>query len=102
MKSEPFKADPIEFWKKQQHAFPALSRVTRKYLCIPATSASSERTFSTTGLIITEKRNRLKPDIVSAMVFLHGSWDLVEKYWVKKDKEERDTKCQNNLVVLDE
>ena len=86
------------------NAFPALSRVARKYLCIPATSASSERTFSTTGLIITEKRNRLKPDIVSAMVFLHGSWDLhlVEKYWVKKDKEERDTKCQNNLVVLDE
>ena len=84
------------------YAFPALSRVARKYLCIPATSASSERTFSTTGLIITEKRNRLKPDIVSAMVFLHGSWDLVEKYGVKEDKKERDTKCQSNLVVLDE
>ena len=27
-------------------------------VCIPATSASSERTFSTTGLIITEKRNQ--------------------------------------------
>ena len=36
------------------------------------------------------------------MAFLHGSWNLVEKYWVKKDMEERDTKCQNNLVVLDE
>ena len=57
MRSEPFKTDPIEFWKKQQYAFPALSRVARKYLCIPATSASSERTFSTTGTIVCEKRN---------------------------------------------
>lgn len=55
MKSDPFKTDPIEFWKKQQYAFPALSRVARKYLCIPATSASSERTFSTTGLIILKR-----------------------------------------------
>ena len=75
---------PIEFWKKQQYAFPALSRVARKYLCIPATTACSERTFSTTGLIITEKRSRLKPDIVSTVVFLYGSWELVEEYWLKK------------------
>ena len=102
MKSDPFKTDPIEFWKKLQYAFPALSRVARKYLCIPATSASSERTFSTTGLIITEKRSRLKPDIVSTVVFLYGSWELVEEYWLKKDKEEREKQTQKTVVVVDD
>ena len=59
-------------------------------------------TLRSLSLTLNEGGTDLKPDIVSAMVFLHGSWDLVKKYWVKEDKEERDTKCQKNLVVLDE
>ena len=102
MRSEPFKSDPIEFWKKQQYAFPGLSRVARKYLCIPATSASSERTFSTTGAMVCEKRNRLKTDIISTVVFLYGSWELVEEFWIKKEREERELDKQKDLVVLDE
>ena len=34
------------------------------------------------------------------MVFLHGAWDLVEEYWMKKDKEERDNESKKNVVVL--
>ena len=42
----------------------------------------------------------METDIVSTMVFLHGAWDLVEEYWMKKDKEERDNESKKNVVVL--
>ena len=39
------------WWKENSARYPLLSQLARKYLCIPA--ASSERSFSTAGLIIT-------------------------------------------------
>ena len=39
-------------------------------LPIMASSVSSERAFSSTGITITKRRNRLKPDIVEALQFL--------------------------------
>lgn len=35
-----------------------------------ASSVSSERAFSSAGITITKRRNRLKPDIVEALQFL--------------------------------
>ncbi|KYN09384.1 hypothetical protein ALC57_18489, partial [Trachymyrmex cornetzi] len=48
-----------------------LSELCKKYLCIPASSTESERTFSTTGQIISDRRSRLKPKNVDILVFLH-------------------------------
>jgi hypothetical protein len=39
-------------------------------LPIMASSVSSERAFSSAGITITKRRNRLKPDIVEALQFL--------------------------------
>ncbi|KAK0137901.1 Zinc finger BED domain-containing protein 1 [Merluccius polli] len=55
-------ADPLEWWKMSQNFYPRLSNLARKYLCIPATSASSERVFSTGGNVVTCLRSSLKPD----------------------------------------
>ena len=52
--------------------------------------------------MVCEKRNRLKPDIISTVVFLYGSWELVEEFWMKKEREERELDKQKDLVVLDE
>jgi hypothetical protein len=35
-----------------------------------ASSVSSERAFSSAGITITKRRNRLKPDIIEALQFL--------------------------------
>jgi hypothetical protein len=56
-----------------EHAalFPYLSQVVRRYLVMPATSASVERLFSVAGQVVTAKRNRLHPSSVTLLVFLH-------------------------------
>lgn len=48
--------------------------LARDYLTIMATSVSSERTFSSAGIIITKHRNRLKGDIVEALQVLKSAF----------------------------
>jgi hypothetical protein len=43
----------------------------RRYLAMPATSASVERLFSVAGQVVTAKRARLDPSTVTLLVFLH-------------------------------
>lgn len=49
-------ANPLEWWRLHQTNFPRLANLAKKYLCIPATSAPSERAFSTGGNIVTCQR----------------------------------------------
>jgi len=37
--------NPLEFWQQHKETFPDLYKLSLKYLCIPATSFSSERVF---------------------------------------------------------
>ncbi|XP_056097499.1 E3 SUMO-protein ligase ZBED1 [Rhinichthys klamathensis goyatoka] len=62
--------NPLEWWKVHEANFPRVSQLAKKYLCIPATSAPSERAFSTGGNIVTCQRATLKPDKVNQLVFL--------------------------------
>jgi len=66
-----FDLDYLEWWKTRADKFPALATLARKYLCIPATSANAERTFSIAGNIVTPKRNCLSSENVNMLVFLY-------------------------------
>jgi hypothetical protein len=46
--------DPLMWWKHHQEEFPDLSRITRQYLVVPATSVFPERFFSRVGLVQTD------------------------------------------------
>lgn len=48
-----------------------LSEIALKYTMIPATSVPSERIFSKTGQIMSARRNRLLPDNLDTLIFLH-------------------------------
>ena len=63
-------SDPLEWWKLHEITFPMLSKVAKKFLAVPATSAASERLFSRSGKIVTPTRASLKPDKVEMLVFL--------------------------------
>ena len=62
--------DPVKWWKTYSVQLPFLSSLARKYLCIPATSVSSERAFSVSGNIITSKRSCLHPENTEMLTFL--------------------------------
>ncbi|XP_040065274.1 E3 SUMO-protein ligase ZBED1-like [Ixodes scapularis] len=63
--------DALKWWRDHESKFPAVAQLAMKYMCIPASSASSERVFSTAGNIVTAKRSCLLPENVSSLVFLY-------------------------------
>ncbi|KAH7958664.1 hypothetical protein HPB49_004079 [Dermacentor silvarum] len=63
--------DALKWWKDNESKFPLVAELAKKYMCIPASSASSERVFLTAGNIITAKRSCLLPENVSCLVFLY-------------------------------
>lgn len=65
------KEDPLVWWKDHQYEYPLLSHLAKRYLCIPGTSVSSERVFSTAGDIITAQRSALLPEHVDQLLFLN-------------------------------
>ncbi|XP_064468535.1 E3 SUMO-protein ligase ZBED1-like [Ornithodoros turicata] len=70
-------SDPCKWWNEVcQHKFPILGKLARKYLGIPATSASSERAFSVAGNVATPRRASLLPSHVQQLTFLHDNLRL--------------------------
>ena len=67
--------DPLIWWKANAGSFKCLSILAKKYLCVAATSVASERVFSTSGNIVSAKRNRLSPETVDMLTFLAKNLD---------------------------
>jgi len=65
--------NPLEWWRVNNNTYPHLSKLALKYLSIPATSAPSERVFSTAGLTIAKERAWLESSRANELVFLHES-----------------------------
>lgn len=62
--------EPLQWWQQNKTTFPTLAKLSKRYLCIPATSVPSEREFSAAGNIVSAKRNCLKPGKVNELCFL--------------------------------
>ena len=68
--------DPL-LWYKQRQDLQNVYQLVRRILCVPATSASVERVFSTAGNICTKKRVRLSPLYLNILTFLKHNRDIV-------------------------
>ena len=73
-------SDPLAWWKEHENTLPFFAKLARKTLNVPASSAPSERVFSSAGNYVKKCRARLRSDIVEATVFLHGCWKKMEAY----------------------
>jgi hypothetical protein len=58
--------DLCAFWARYERCYPSLARMAFDILSIPAMSAECERVFSSAKLLITDRRGRLKEDIIEA------------------------------------
>jgi len=63
----------LKFWKDHAKDLPKLSCLARVYLCIHAGSVPVECLFSTTGIILNNKRSSLSRDKVNMITFIHDN-----------------------------
>jgi len=83
--AEPAPADDnvLAWWKLRATQFPIVSKLARKYLGVPSSSASVERLFSLAGNVISDERSSFDSHNAEALIFLRASWmpmlDYMEK-----------------------
>ncbi|XP_021305671.1 zinc finger BED domain-containing protein RICESLEEPER 2 isoform X3 [Sorghum bicolor] len=63
----------LHYWKVNALRFPIVSSLAKKFLVVPASSVSSESTFSCGGRVLDDYRSSLKPATVQALVCA-SSW----------------------------
>ena len=61
---------PLHWWELECKRLLLLSIAVRKYLCVCATSVTSERVFSIGGQVVNSRRSCLKPHKVNSLIFL--------------------------------
>ena len=76
MNSHP-QTSSFEYWAQVSLRYPIVAQATHKYLCIPASSATSERSFSKAGHIVRVRRARLSEEHVKELSFLSWNQDLM-------------------------
>jgi len=67
--------DFIQFWLDNKSVLPKLYTVARQVLCVPASSAASERVFSTAGRLLEKRRTTSSPATVNSLLFLHSNME---------------------------
>ena len=66
--------DPVVWWKQNAGAYPVLAELAKTHLPLQATSAPSERVFSTASLVISAKRAGLGNEVAGKLLFLKQNW----------------------------
>ena len=75
--NSPPKTCSLQYWAQASLRYPIVAQAARKYLCIPASSATSERSFSKSGHIVRARRARLSDEHVKELSFLSWNQDLM-------------------------
>lgn len=70
--------DLCKFWHDNRKVYPNLYKLSLKYLCVPASSASAESKFSLGGFVVNDKRVRLNPSVVNDILVLKSVFDNME------------------------
>lgn len=67
--------NPVDWWNQKTKDFPKLSKLAIAIHAIPASSTPSERAFSQSGSVITEKRVSLNPEAVEDILIIRSDSD---------------------------
>jgi hypothetical protein len=62
----------LEWWNKHSLIFPQLALLAKSLFGVPASSATSERVFSSSGQILEKRRQSLDPEIVDDILLIRN------------------------------
>ncbi|CAI6371303.1 unnamed protein product [Macrosiphum euphorbiae] len=69
--------DPLIFWNINKDSLGTIPTCAKKFLCVPATSVPSERIFSKAGIVVSDRRSRLKAKNENMLIFINqNDWLL--------------------------
>lgn len=71
---------PLEWWFSKKEKYKLLAQLALRILCIPATSAPSERVFSVAGLTIAKDRAWLASQTANELLFLHDAIPAMKRF----------------------
>ena len=91
--------DPIAWWLLQKHRYPNLSQMALDILSIPCMSADVERLFSSCGLTLEDRRNRMGPELLEALECLK-SWQKIKEFNILESLVASGGKVQRRRGVL--
>lgn len=74
------KVNILQWWQSVRHTLPILAKVARGVLCIPAASSSSERVFSASGSIVSDKRHNLATSTTKKLTLIKCNYDYIRPY----------------------
>jgi hypothetical protein len=66
----------LGWWSKHSLLFPQLALLAKSLFGVPASSATSERIFSSSGRILEKRRQSLSPDIVDNILMIRNFRDM--------------------------
>jgi len=66
----------LEFWRKNEARLPRLAEIARAYLSVQPTQADMERSFSAAEYTLADRRKRLSPNTLEAIMFLQQNYHL--------------------------
>uniref|UniRef100_A0A8D0GEG7 BED-type domain-containing protein n=1 Tax=Sphenodon punctatus TaxID=8508 RepID=A0A8D0GEG7_SPHPU len=70
--------NPLEWWKTNEHRFPAVARLAKQYLAIPATAVLPDQAFAASESTLEHRRAVLAPENLDQILFLHQNFDFLE------------------------
>ena len=90
----------LAWWKKHKNLLPILSTMARAVLAVPASSAKSERVFSTGANVVTKKRSRMLPPKVEQTIIIKENKSKIEEFKAKTSYEIVKT-GENAFLLID-
>ena len=93
-------ASVLTWWKRHKDILPILSTMARAVLAVPASSAKSERVFSTGANVVTKKRTRMLPPKVEQTIIIKENKAKVEEFKAKTNYEIPKT-GENAFLLID-
>ncbi|XP_029427881.1 zinc finger BED domain-containing protein 1-like isoform X2 [Rhinatrema bivittatum] len=70
--------NPLCWWRNNENRFPAVAKLARQYLAIPATAVAPERAFAAANTWLEHRRAVLMPEHLDQILFLNQNLDFLE------------------------